>query len=265
MTGLEFKQVAHGEQTTVLRSIFGCQHGSQGKSPAVVRIVGDGNTVGGAVPGDAVDARHFITANAVYAYLVGGNVPAAFYRTVGLGDRACLPSGDTVHLGCQFLCQGDGSAAGVIQLMDMMNLFHAGRVVLKLVHDTGQITVDSSEDGHSQTEVTAPEERLSFLLAHALYLFSMLGNPSSAAAHHLDVMGKGTQVIAIGSLRSSKLDGNIGRAECFAVKVVRIVHIDDTYYLVPAAYRYLLYHAAHLAVSYQCYLHVSVFISFVQK
>ena len=101
--------------------------------------------------------------------------------------------------------------------MHVVHFLHAGRVVVKLVHDACQIAVHCPEDGDSQTEVAAPEERLSLLLTHALHLFAVLRNPSRAAAHHLYVVGKGTHVIVISRLRGGELYGHIGRAEGFAV------------------------------------------------
>ena len=83
----------------------------------------------------------------------------------------------------------------------------------------------------------------------------MLWYPSGAAAHYLHMVAKCLHVVVVCRVRRSELYGHVGRAECLAIEILLIVHIYDADYLVPTAQGYLLYHVAHLAVAYQCYLH----------
>ena len=84
----------------------------------------------------------------------------------------------------------------------------------------------------------------------------MLGNPSRTAAHHLHTMLEGFHVVVVSSMRCGKLYGNIGTLECIAIKILLVVYVNNAYYLVSTPQSYLLYHTAHLAVSYQRYFHI---------
>ena len=84
----------------------------------------------------------------------------------------------------------------------------------------------------------------------------MLLHPTSRTTDHLHTLGPGFQVVAIGCLRSCKLNGHIGRCELWRVEVLLVVDVDDTHNLMAAVTGNLLNHLAHLSVAYQCYFHI---------
>ena len=83
--------------------VFGRQHGAQGKAPAVLRVVGDGDAVRLRVVTDAVDARHLAFADGRDAQ----NVLLIFF----LVGRGQFPAGLAVEVLQDAFRQGDGSAA----------------------------------------------------------------------------------------------------------------------------------------------------------
>ena len=105
----------------MLSRVLGSQYGAKGKALAAVGIVGDGNLVGLAVPGNAMNARHLVATYAVNAQLVGRHVERTLLRAVGVGQHAKLPAVQTVHLCHQLLAQGDAGARWVVQLMNVVN------------------------------------------------------------------------------------------------------------------------------------------------
>ena len=152
--------------------------------------------------------------------------------------------------------QCDGCSAGMVELMHMMGLLHLHVVLWKLVHDLCQVSVYCREYRHSDV---SPEQRLS-LLAHTLYVVAVVLHPSRRAAHHLHVLLERPEVVTVGSLRSSELYCHVSRCKCLAFKVFLVVNVDDAHYLMTSFAGNLLYHLAHLAVAYQCYLHTYLFI-----
>ena len=137
-----------------------------------------------------------------------------------------------------------------------MHLLEHRSVGVKAVHDAGKIAVHGTEYGHAKTEIGTPEQSLALLRAHPLHLLAMVGNPSRTAAHHLHAVPEGLHVVVVGSMRCGKLYGHIGTLECIAIKILLVVNVDNAHYLVSTTQGYLLYHTAHLAVSYQRYFHI---------
>ena len=133
--------------------------------------------------------------------------------------------------------------------MHMMCLFHLHVILWELVHDFGQILVDSTEDSHANGEVGSPEQRLSFLRTHSANIVAMFFHPSCTTTNHLHVVLKGTKIIAISSLGCCKLYRYISTLEGFAIEVLLIVDVDNTHNLMTTAEGYLFYHLTHLAVA----------------
>ena len=70
------------------------------------------------------------------------------------------------------------------------------------------------------------------------------------------MMTEGFQVILIRHVRRGEFYRHIGTFECRAVKVGLVVNIYYGNDFMTAAQGYLFNHAAHLAISYQCYFHL---------
>lgn len=75
----------------MLGGILGSQDGSQGKSPAVLGIVGDSDAVGLGVVADAVDARYFPFADRVYWQFIGRTFRRARNSPVGSLESSFYP------------------------------------------------------------------------------------------------------------------------------------------------------------------------------
>ncbi len=171
------------------------------------------------------------------------------------GD-ACLPSVLAVEQVHDVFGQCDGCSRRCVELVDVVCLLHFHVVLWKLVHDFSQILVDGGKDGHANREVGRPEQRLLSVLCQGFHVVLVVGHPSRRSAHHLHVVLKGPQVVAVGRCGVGKLYGHIGRCEGRAVKVVLVVHIDFADNFMAAGDGDLLNHVSHLSVADQCNLHV---------
>ena len=138
----------------------------------------------------------------------------------------------------------------MVQLVDVMCLLHFHIVLWKLVHDLRQILVDGREDGNANREVRSPEQSLALLVASLAHLVTVFVHPARRAAHHFHTSLPCFDVVAVCSLRGSKLNGNIGTPEGLAFEVLLVVNVNNTHNFVPTTQSYLLYHLAHLAVAY---------------
>jgi hypothetical protein len=139
--------------------------------------------------------------------------------------------------------------------MYMVGFLHADIVLWKLIHDFGQVAVDSLEDGNTDAEVGSPKESLLAIGTQSLDFSLVVFHPSCGAAHHLDIVGEGLEIVAIGSCRVGKLDGDICRAELGAVDIFRVIHVNLTYDFVATLQGNLFDHVTHLAVANQSYFH----------
>ena len=240
---LEFEQVGHCKQSFVLGGVFGSKYCTQGESLAGMRIVGNGNAVSLALPGNGVDTGNLIAADTVYTQFIGRNLGCAFLASVGIGKHAELPTVQALHLGHKFLAKGNAGARGMVELVYMMHFLEHGSVGLKTIHDTCQITVYGTEDCYAKAEVGTPEQGLALLHAHLLHLLAMLGNPASTATDNLHSMLEGLHVVVVGRVRCGKLNGNVGTLECLAIKVLLVVNVYDADNLVttPQGYFFYLY------------------------
>ena len=97
----------------------------------------------------------------------------------------------------------------MVQLVDMVGLFHLYIVLGELVHNLSQIFVDCREDGYTYREVRGPEQGLAFCCAGFLHVIAMFLHPACRTTHHLDTGLPGFQIIAISGLRCCKLYCNI--------------------------------------------------------
>lgn len=218
-------------------------------------IVSDGYAVGLAVVCNGVYARHLATAHRVDAQLVVGAVGRAFYMAVGSRQSALHPAVLAVDIVYYLLGKSYRRAARSVELMHVVSLLHCNRILRKSVHYLCQIAVDGREYGHAYTEVRGPEEGLSALGAHLSDIVAVVFHPSRRARHHLDVVRKGPEIVAVGGSRIGELDGNISRGKGLAVEVLLVVDVDYTYNLVATAKGYLLNHLAHLAIADKSYFH----------
>ena len=82
----------------MLGGIFGSKDSSQGKSPAILGIVGDGDAVGFGVVADAVDARYFSFADRTYGQLIGCTFRRARDSPVGSLESSFYPFVLTVEI-----------------------------------------------------------------------------------------------------------------------------------------------------------------------
>ena len=82
------KQVVGSEESAVGGGKFGSEHGTEGKSLAVVCRVNDLYHVGFGVVGDGMYAWHLPFADRVDAQQVGGRLVGAFERAVGLDRKS---------------------------------------------------------------------------------------------------------------------------------------------------------------------------------
>ena len=160
------------------------------------------------------------------------------------------------------LGQRDGGARRCVELMHVVGLGQLNVVLRELVHDLGQIPVDSREDGHANGEVARPEESLLAVFGQRFNVGLVVFHPTRRTAHHLHIVGEGLKVVAVGSRRIGKLNGHIGRGKGRTVKVSLVVYIYLTHNFVAAGNGNLLNHMTHLAIANQCYLHnLIVYIS----
>ena len=140
--------------------------------------------------------------------------------------------------------------------MDMVSLGHLHVVLWELVHDFGQILIDGREDRYANGEVAGPEECLLAVLAECLHIGFMVFHPAGGTAHHLDIVGKGAQVVAVSCRRVCELNGDVGRRKGGAVEVVLVADINLANNLMATLQGDLLDHMSHLAVADQSYFHV---------
>ena len=94
------------------------------------------------------------------------------------------------------------------------------------------------------------------VLAESFHIGFVIFHPACGAAHHLDVVSKGAQVVTVSSRGVGKFYGDVGRRKGGAVEVVLVVDINLTNNLVATLQGDLLDHVSHLAVANQSYLHV---------
>ena len=256
LDGLEIKQIVHCEQTTMLSCIFCSKHSTKGKATTIVSIVCNSNLVGIAVPSDTVDARNLIATLTIDTKFIGRNISTTFYGSIGLSELTKLPAIHPVYLGCQFFCQSDGCATGMVEFVDVMNFVKHRRICRELVHNSSQIAIYSTEYSNSKTKVGTPEKGLTFFGAHTSYLIAMFLQPSSAAAYHFHIVTESTQIVIISNMGSCKFDGNIGTLKLWTIEVLLVINIYDGYNLVTATEGYFLYHTTHLTVTYKSYFHI---------
>ena len=83
----------------------------------------------------------------------------------------------------------------------------------------------------------------------------MILEPCSSTAYYLNACFPSLEVVVVCNCRVSELDGNISRSEGWAFEILKVVYINDAYYLMSTAEGNLFNHLTHLAVSYQCYFH----------
>ncbi len=77
----------------------------------------------------------------------------------------------------------------------------------------------------------------------------MLRNPPSTTTYYFYMVGKSLQVIVISNMRCCEFNSNIGTFKLRAVKILLVVDVNDTYYLMPSLQSYFFYHTAHFTVS----------------
>lgn len=151
-------------------------------------------------------------------------------------------------------------AARVVELVYVVHLLHLHVILSEAVHHLGEIAVYGGEDGDTYREVGRPKQRMPLFATHPAHIVTVVFHPSGRAAHHFHAFIKRFEKVAIRSLRSGELYRHVGRGKFGTVEVMNIVHFDYTYDFMTAAKGNLLYHLAHLAVSYQCYFHVQLLL-----
>ena len=112
------------------------------------------------------------------------------------------------------------------ELMHMMYFRHADIIRREIIHNLCQILIDSKEDIHTDTEVGCIEKGFPFLFTHPFYLLQMF-QPTSCSGHYRDSSSETFHIIAISCSRSGKLNRHIRTLECFRLKVLWIVYIND--------------------------------------
>ena len=144
--------------------------------------------------------------------------------------------------------------------MNMMGFHHRNIIVGEIIHNLGQVFVDSRENGYSQTEVGGPEQCLSFFLTQTAHFVTVFSHPSCTSGNHLYTILESFQAIAVSYRRCRKLNGNICRAKSFGRKILTIIDIDDAHNLMSAGKSNFLNLFTHLSISNQCYFHNSLII-----
>ena len=236
------------------------QHGTEGETAAAVCGVGDGNKVGLGVVGDGMDARHFAFADGIDAEEVGGSFLLSFQGAVGQTHLSLHPTVLAVEFGTDLFGQCDGRAARRVEFVYVVR-FHLTHVVAGIgIHDTGQVLVDSREDGHAEREITGPEERVALLRTGTAHVGLMVGEPARTSAHHLHALFPSAEVIAVGGGGGGKFDGNVRTAEGVGVEVAEVVCIDNRYNFVATLQGDFFNHVPHLSIAYQCYFHLCFFL-----
>ena len=215
--------------------IFSCKYCPQRKALTAMGIMGNRYQIGIGIITDRMNTRYLTTTDMIHTQQL----------LVCRVFSPCLFTVDTLDY---LFGQGNGSTTGMIQFMHMMGLFHLYVILRELVHDLCQITVHSREDGHTDGEVRGPEERLA-VGTGLTHLITMLLHPSCRAGDDLDTFGPSLQVIAISSLRSSKLDGYVSRSKSRRIKVLLIINIDNTHDFMTTVKGDLLNHFTHLPVA----------------
>ena len=124
----------------MILGIFSSQYRSEGKALAAVSIVSNGDQIGIRVIADGVDTRHLSATDMI-------NTQELLVR------RILLPSLLTVDIFHNFIGQCDSRTTGMIELMHMVRLLHLHIILWELVHNLGQISVHSREDGYADGEV----------------------------------------------------------------------------------------------------------------
>ena len=145
----------------------------------------------------------------------------------------------------------------------MMCLAHGDIVCRELIHDFSQILVESGEDADSQAEVGRPEECFAPFRAELLDFFAVLGHPSGTARYQFHTGFERFHIIAVSYHRIGKLNGHIGRFECFRFEVILIIDVNDADDFMSATTGNLFYLFAHLSVTDQCYFHC--FLTYIQN
>ena len=140
-------------------------------------------------------------------------------------------------------------STGKIELVNVVCLHHINIVLWKIVHDFRKILVHSREDSNAYAEVRSPEESLTFLRTSLAHVITMILEPCSSAAYHLYASLPSLEVVAVSNCRICELNGNLCRSESLALEILKVVDINDTYYLMTTAEGNLLDHLTHLAVS----------------
>ena len=123
--------------------------------------------------------------------------------------------------------------------------------------------VESGEDADSQAEVGRPEECLASFRTELLDFFAVLGHPSGTARYQFHTGFERFHIIAVSYHRIGKLNGHIGRFECFRFEVILIIDVNDADDFMSATTGNLFYLFAHLSVTDQCYFHC--FLTYIQN
>ena len=210
------------------------------------------------VVGYLVNAWHLIATNSIDNKVCRRSLRSCLIllRRVRPVDSTFHPVGLSIEILNNLFRKSDGSTTWSIKLMDMVGFLHLHIILLEAIHNLCQISVYGREDGYTNREVGSPEESLTLFGTHTTNIVAMLFHPSCRTRNHLHIMCKSAKIVAISSLWSCKLYGNISRSKFWRIEILLVVYIYNAYYLVSTVFGNLLNHLAHLAVAYQCNFHV---------
>ena len=98
-------------------------------------------------------AGHFIAPVSVYGQRIGCQALRALHAAVSFMKFVQSPTMLAVKALEQVFGQRDGRPTRRVQLVDVVGFLHTHVVVLKLIHQFGQIAIDRAEDCHPHRKV----------------------------------------------------------------------------------------------------------------
>ena len=212
-------------------------------------VVCQRDLVGLTVVNDGVNTRHFAPANTLDRQRIGVSSITSRHSSVGHLLHAFHPFILAVEFSNDIFGQRNGRSRRCIEFMHVVRLFYSHVILRKLVHNLCQLTIQCTENSHTNREVRCPEQRLPTLGTQLSDLSTVVFHPARRSAYHFHIVLESPQIIAECRLGCGKFNGHISRNKCLAVKVLLIIYVDDTHDFVPAAARCLLDHPPHLAIS----------------
>ncbi len=147
----------------------------------------------------------------------------------------------------------ESSAAGMVELMDMVSFGYVGDILREPSHHLGNKAVCRKEKIDAERIITAPHQ-CAALWKRGFYALESVDPPRSAT-HYADALPQSLADIGLGNRRNGKLYSYVGRTKFRRVNLDMCILINYGHNFMSSTTGHLFDNMTHLTISNQSYFH----------